>query len=469
MSTPRCSRSTSTRRAITRAHGATASLAGERAEAAFANVVAAELFERALAAVEHLDDVPASERMRVCEALGDVCERFADYDRARTAYGKAAAALPDDDIVATRMIAKTGILYERSGRYDEALESYENALADLERIEGEDDAVAELRAQISIGQAGIRYRQARYEESITAALAAIEHAEQAGNRSRVAHASYILDAAYTDLGTAEGLPYLERALPIYEELRDFRGQGIVLSNLGCTRTTKAAGTSHSTSIGRAERPRSESGDVIGAAVQMNNEARDPLRSRATSTRRRRSSSEWLRTCRASGSPFGVGVALVQPRSRGGEKGSLRRRPQGYFDDALRIFEQLGSERFANETRARRRRMPRLRGQPWQRRSTLALACREAATEVPGRRTRGADRAHDRARAVSGRSRDEASPHLEESLELAASPKGRVRGGPHSAAMASVGLDGADASARGAESDGIFERLGVVSVPNVPLP
>ena len=37
---------------------------------------------------------------------------------------------------------------------------------------------------------------------------------------------------YRDLGSADGLPYLERARPIYEELDDLRGLGIVLNNLG---------------------------------------------------------------------------------------------------------------------------------------------------------------------------------------------------------------------------------------------
>ncbi len=57
--------------------------AGRRAgDGGFANVVAAELYERALAAAEDLDEVTAAERVRVSEALGDVCERFAAYDRA---------------------------------------------------------------------------------------------------------------------------------------------------------------------------------------------------------------------------------------------------------------------------------------------------------------------------------------------------------------------------------------------------
>ena len=49
----RCSRSTSSRRASTSRRGATPSSAAERAQATFANVVAAELYERAIAAAEH--------------------------------------------------------------------------------------------------------------------------------------------------------------------------------------------------------------------------------------------------------------------------------------------------------------------------------------------------------------------------------------------------------------------------------
>lgn len=233
-------------------------------------MVAAELFERALAAAEQLDHVRPAERARVCEALGDVCERFAAYDRAADAYARAQATLPGDRLFDTRMVAKTGVLHERSGRYDEALEAYAGGLSDLAGLDG--PAAADLRAQIAIGQAGIHYRQARYQDSIAAALEAIAQAEVAGAPARVAHARYILDAAYTDLGTADGLPYLERALPIYEELRDFRGQGIVLDNLGVHASYERRWSEALSHYRQSREAKERVGDAIGAAVQMNNEA-----------------------------------------------------------------------------------------------------------------------------------------------------------------------------------------------------
>ena len=62
-------------------------LAGHAAKQTFANVVAADLFERALEAAKHLDDLPSDEIGEVAEALGDVCELFASYERAASASG----------------------------------------------------------------------------------------------------------------------------------------------------------------------------------------------------------------------------------------------------------------------------------------------------------------------------------------------------------------------------------------------
>ena len=437
-------------------------LAGERAEAGFANVIAAELFERALAAAEHLDDVPAAERARVYEALGDVCERFAAYERAAVAYGRAREALPDDPIVETRMIGKTGMLFERSGRYDEALEAYATGLAKLDTLD--DGAAAELRAQINIGQAGIRYRQTRYDESISAALAAIEHAEQAGNRSRVAHACYILDAAYTDLGTSDGLPYLERALPIYEELRDFRGQGIVLNNLGVHAYYEGRWDESLDFYRKSRTAKEQVGDVIGAAVQMNNEA-EILSDQGHLHEATPLLDDWLRACRASGYAFGVGVALSnlgRVAARAGRFGDAH----GLFDEALAQFEQLGSERFANETRARIAECLVFEGSHG-RALELGLACREAASRSP---VGGLEALIERTIGYAlcqGRRRDEATPHLEEGLLLAREQKAEFEVALTLRAMASVGWDGADGLRT--ESDAILERLGVVSVPAVPLP
>ena len=89
-----------------------------------------------------------------------------------------------------------------------------------------------VRATIELRAGAIHYRQTNNEEAIRWLEAAAEHAERAGDRSTLAHAYYLLDAAHTDLGTPDGLRYLELARPIYEELGDLRGLGVVLSNLG---------------------------------------------------------------------------------------------------------------------------------------------------------------------------------------------------------------------------------------------
>jgi class 3 adenylate cyclase len=59
--------------------------AGRRAQEQYANVVAAELYERALAAAEQLPELAAAELVNLLEALGDVASLFAGYERAESA------------------------------------------------------------------------------------------------------------------------------------------------------------------------------------------------------------------------------------------------------------------------------------------------------------------------------------------------------------------------------------------------
>ena len=67
----------------------------------------------------------------------------------------------------------------------------------------------------------------------------------------------------------------------------------------------------------------------------------------------------------------------------------------------------------------------------------------------------------------GRRHDEATPHFEQSLELARRQRAEFEAALTLRAMAAVGWDGADGLRE--ESNAILERLGVVSVPHVPLP
>ncbi len=206
--------------------------AGERAQAAFANVVAAELYERALAAGENLLDLDTREIARVEEKLGEVCERIGAYERAFAAL-QAARDLAGNDsaLLDARLLGKQSGVHELMGEYAAALAASEQGLARIEDVaEGpERDAV---RAELELRTGGIHYRQTNNEEAIRWLEAAAKHAERAGDRSALAHTYYLLDAAHSDSGRRDGLRYLGLARPIYEELGDLRGLGTVLSNLG---------------------------------------------------------------------------------------------------------------------------------------------------------------------------------------------------------------------------------------------
>src|SRR4029453_5839197 len=99
--------------------------AAERAARGFANVVAAELYERALAASD-LKPVEGAEQALVLESLGDVGERFAAYEPARDAYTEA-RELAEAPLDRTRLIARIAHCLDREGRYDEAVEAFGDA------------------------------------------------------------------------------------------------------------------------------------------------------------------------------------------------------------------------------------------------------------------------------------------------------------------------------------------------------
>ena len=264
-------------------------LAGERAEASFANVVAAELFERALAAAEHLDEVTAAERVQVLEALGDVCERFAAYDRAFAALETARLAADEG-----RCGARGAPPGEAGGRaradrkVRRGARGMRRGLARLEEASPTATDTLSVRASLQLSAGGINYRRTNTDVAIGWLERAAADAEAAGDRSTLAHSYYLLDAALTDLGRPDGLHYLELARPIYEELGDLGGLGVVLSNLGIhayyegrwdDSAALLKGESGGEGALRRRHRRRHPGQQRG---------RDPLRQAISSARRRRS-------------------------------------------------------------------------------------------------------------------------------------------------------------------------------------
>ncbi len=438
--------------------------AGDRAQATFANVVAADLYERAIAAAEQLPQLDAGEIAQVQEALGDVCELFGAYDRSFASF-EAARKIGGRDgaLFDARLLGKEILLHEKKGRYAEAFETSARALTRLEEADegAERDAT---RAKIELSTGAIHYRQTNNEEAIRWLEAAAEHADKAGDRSTLAHAYYLLDAAHSDFGSPDGLRYLELARPIFEELGDLRGLGVVLSNLGIHAYYEGRWPESLAYYRESGVVKQRAGDVIGAVIQVNNEA-EILSDQGLIYEAIPLFEEMLRVSRASGWAFGAGAAMSNLGRANGRAGRFED-AHALFDDALAVFAELSAERFKVEAKARRAECLVYEGRH-QEALAAATECRAAATKSPvggveALIERSIGYAHHQARRP-----DEARPHFEESLRIARELKVQYEVALTLRAMAATGYLRAEELAL--ESDEILELLGVVSLPAVPLP
>jgi tetratricopeptide (TPR) repeat protein len=318
-------------------------LAGDRARASYANVVAAGLFERALAAARELQR-PATEVARVAESLGDVCELFGAYERAEAAYAQA-QELVSDVVASARLMRKRGVLGERLGDYDQAVDWYERAL-ELLANDGDVESVAD----IELAYAGVKHRQGEFTAAIEHATRAADFAEHGGTRRALGHAYYLLDVAHTRLATPDA-SFRRRALPLLEEAGDLVGQSSLVNNDGVALYYEGRWDEAVTAYRRGGELSTRAGDVVNAARAANNEA-EILADQGQLDQARDLFEEALRAWRAAG--YRVGVALAT--SNLGRVAARARRfgdAHELLDRAADGFREIGATSFVHETDARR--------------------------------------------------------------------------------------------------------------------
>jgi tetratricopeptide (TPR) repeat protein len=269
------------------------------------------------------------------------------------------------------------MVIERIGRYAEALAACDEGLARLDAApEGpERDSV---RAALELNAGAIHYRQTNNDEAIRWLEAAAAHADRAGHRSTLARAYYLLDAAHSDFGSADGIRYLELARPIYEELGDLRGLGVVLSNLGIHAYYEGRWT-EAVAFYRESHDVQERGGYVGAMIQVNNEA-EVLSDQGHLDEAIRLFQDFLRVARASGWAFGVAGAQSNLGRAAARSGRFEEAHE-YFDAALKTFEELSAERFKVEAMARRAECLVFEGR-YREALEVANDCREAAANSP---------------------------------------------------------------------------------------
>ena len=204
-------------------------VAGERAQALYANVEAATFYERALAASKriHLDSPDVA---TVTESLGDVRVLLGEFKQAGSAFRAARGRLQDDPVEEARLMLKEAAIPFGLGHYPQALRWLTRGLRALDGRE--DGEAAAQRAALSAWYGAVRSQQGHPADAIAWSQRAIEEAERSGAREALAHAYRVLDNALVALGRNEEAVYSRRALAIYEELGNLHRKGITFNNLG---------------------------------------------------------------------------------------------------------------------------------------------------------------------------------------------------------------------------------------------
>jgi class 3 adenylate cyclase/tetratricopeptide (TPR) repeat protein len=303
-------------------------VAGDRARAAYANVEAAQQYRQALEAARVVPDASTEQLAEVQEALGDVCDRLGEYRGAEKAYRSARRLLGATPIAAARLLLKEAGIPERVGRYSQALRSISRGHSVLEGVEGED--AARERARLSAAYSSIRQAQGRHAEAVRWCRRAISEAESAGDRDALAYAYAILSWAYASIGHPDSGRYSHMALEIYEELGNLGRQALVLNYLGAFAYFDGKWDEAIEYYERGREARERTGDAVTAAygtINIGEILSDQGRLQEAEVSIRAA----LRVWRAAGYRFGIGAAqslLGRVASRAGR-----------CDEALTMFAQ----------------------------------------------------------------------------------------------------------------------------------
>lgn len=207
-------------------------LAAEHARAVHANAEAVDLFGRAVTAVRRGAQVPAEQLRDVHVAIGDLHSRLGKYDAATHAYRAARALTAEEDVLA-RLLLKEGELRQRFGHYPAALRWLRRARAAATRLAATDPVASQrLLGEVFIAYAAVAKDQARHRDTLRWCRRAMDVAEAVGDRATLARASSVHDGSASVLGRFDLARHGDRALELYTELGDRRGQGMAHSNLG---------------------------------------------------------------------------------------------------------------------------------------------------------------------------------------------------------------------------------------------
>ena len=239
-------------------------MAADAAREAYANVDAASLYERAVAAARHAEGVNDTELARVYEALGDVRRWAGKYPVADEAYARARSLRAGQPEAQAEILLKRVRVRYLLGRYSDALRLITRA----EKLVASEhsDAATTVRVEVVTERAAMMQAMNRTGEAIRWSRVAIDAASAAGHRSELARAYTMLDWAYAELGRFGEADHHGRALAIYEDLGDLKGQALVHALVGSLAYWQGRWDDAVVSYSRGIEVRIQVGDPVFAAL-----------------------------------------------------------------------------------------------------------------------------------------------------------------------------------------------------------
>ena len=334
-------------------------MAGNRAEAKFALVQAADFYLRAIDAARHEGGIADEEIAKLWETIGNFRERLGQYDLANEAYAAARALVTDDAIRLAQLYLKHAWVAESQGRYASALRW---AARGLRAVEGrdDDDAVRE-RAQLECCYGAVRQDQAKQKESVTWLRRAIDDAERVDDNRTLAHTYFLLDWSLIDAGEQKEPVYSARSLEIYTEMGDLGGQSAIWGNSGVFAQWGGRWDEAVDLFGKARDAKERIGAVVDAALAVSNMG-EIYSDRGLLHEAHAMFKEALRVHRAAEFQMGIGFAISNLGRVAYRMGELDE-AAGPLEEAGRIFEQIGMESEVLETEARKGELLALQRRP----------------------------------------------------------------------------------------------------------
>jgi class 3 adenylate cyclase/tetratricopeptide (TPR) repeat protein len=444
-----------------------ARLAGDRLRVQLVPHEAADNYKVALAAARPAR-IPETEIRVVSECFGDMSELAGLYEQADEGFGNARRLLEriDDHAGSARLMRKQGMLREKSGKYSQALRWFSRGLRRLESHHGADEYAEE--AEIANAYAGVLVRQARYRDAIGWGERALEASGGPRRALQRAHGLTLLGLAHRQQGhISQGAEYTEQALAAYREIGDLVGQANALNNLGGDAYYLQDWKRAADLWEESTQARQKVGDVVGAAMAAHNIA--VIRS----DQGRWDDADDLfhrvrRVLRAA--DFALGVALVTSNmGRVAARDGRHAEAEELLGGAIERLAEMRADFFTLEARLRVAELHVFCGA-----TDLAQAAIDEAQPLVDRV--GTDHIRTWQERLTGYTHlqsgntDVASDHFERSRTIAVDADAQYELALTLTAQARLAeIQGEGTEERFAAAGEIFDRLGVLKTPDIPLP